>query len=473
MLLLLGSSHTYAETIVEDFEELTIIDADGNTLTGGWASGAGLSNGWKVIGGTLYSSDAGDYQLVYAAGKGFAFTDCYLSSSSTSANNAYIFIPVKLCGDVKFFLKSNLDERSKKTSYAKVYEATADGTVTTNLLFSESPAKAGNWAQYSFTIDDAEGKYIAFNLVYTDLDYFTATMADGSTAEPTLSVSATSLDFGTVKQETEKTFTVRSNTTTEASFAISGDDAGVFSLKDCPQSLIAGMTTIIAVTMKATEAGDYSATLTITAGELSKTVSLNGTWEVEVIEPDVPTDWKGEDFNAYKEGDPMPAGWTVEGGWQIGEPFMLDTPAAVTFEEGTLITPFFNASSNQALQFYFSKTAIGWMYYTSKMEISYSNDKTNWTVAATYDKYEDDGIKTIALPTAGSYFVRFVANDRTYLDDFLLIEVPGTAVQYVALPTQHTEQPAYDLQGRPVTNDRTHGVYIYKGKNKIKKKDKE
>ncbi len=68
---------------------------------------------------------------------------------------------------------------------------------------------------------------------------------------------------------------------------------------------------------------------------------------------------------------------------------------------------------------------------------------------------------SFALPTAGSYYVRFVTNDRTYLDDFLLIEVPGTAVQYVALPTQHTEQPSYDLQGRPVTNDRTHGVYIY------------
>jgi hypothetical protein len=133
--ILLGSNYLYAETIVEDFEELTIVDADGNEISG-WTPGAGLSNGWKVIGGTLYSSDAGDYQLVHAVEKGFAFTDYYLSSSSTSDNTAYVFIPVKLCGDVKFFLKSNLDERSKKTSYAKVYEATADGTVTTNLLFS-------------------------------------------------------------------------------------------------------------------------------------------------------------------------------------------------------------------------------------------------------------------------------------------------------------------------------------------------
>lgn len=480
--LLLGSNNLYAETIYEDFENVTIVDADGNELTSSWTSGAGLSNGWKVIGGTLYSNDNGDYQLVHAVGKGYLMTDYYLSSSSTSNNSAYIFIPVKLCGDVKFFLQSNLDDRSKKTSYAKVYEATADGTVTGNVLFSASPEKGVKWGkQYGFTINDAEGKYIALNLVYTDLDDFTATTADGSAIEPTLSVSATSLDFGTVTSETVKTFTVKSNVTTEAAFEITGDDAGIFSLEECPHTLIAGMTTTIAVKMKATEAGLYTAKLTVTAGELSKEVALSGTWEVNVIEPDVPTDWTGEDFNAYHEDDPMPAGWTVEGGWHIGEPFMLDTPAVVitdTSEGGTLITPFFNAKSNQALHFYFSKTAVGWMYYSSKMEISYSTDKTNWTVVATYNKYEADGVKTIDLPAAGSYYVRFVTNDRTYLDDFLLVNIPSTGIDVVhrsstseaaessELSTMHSS--VYDLQGRRVTNSQTHGILIYKGK-KVKR----
>lgn len=58
--LLLGSNNLYAETIYEDFENVTIVDADGNEQTSSWTSGAGLSNGWKVIGGTLYSNDNGD-----------------------------------------------------------------------------------------------------------------------------------------------------------------------------------------------------------------------------------------------------------------------------------------------------------------------------------------------------------------------------------------------------------------------------
>lgn len=470
MALLLGGASTYAETIQEDFENVTIVDADGNQLTSSWTPGAGLSNGWKVIGGTLSTSDTGDYQLVHAEGKGFAFTDYYLSSSSTSNNAAYIFIPVKLQGDVKFFLQSNLDERSKKTSYAKVYEATADGTVTTNLLYSVSIEKATTWGQYGFAIDDAEGKYIALNLVYTDLDDFTATTAGGSAVEPTLTVSATSLDFGTVSSETVKTFTVKSNVTTEASFSITGDDASIFSTEEFPQTIIAGLTTTIAVKMKATEGGQYAATLTITAGELSKTVALSGIWEVKTVDPDVPTDWTGEDFDDYKENDPMPSGWTVEGGWHIGEPFMLDTPAVVitdTSEGGTLITPFFNAKDNQALQFYFSKTAIGWNSFSSKLEVSYSTDKTNWTVAATYDKYEADGVKTIDLPAAGSYFVRFVTNDRTYLDDFLLVDSTSTGIS-ATLNDKAQNDDCYDLQGRRVGNSQAHGVYIYKGK-KVKK----
>ena len=52
------------------------------------------------MGGTLYANDNGDNGLIHAAGSGFALSDYYLTSASTSVNSAYIFIPQPLQGDV-------------------------------------------------------------------------------------------------------------------------------------------------------------------------------------------------------------------------------------------------------------------------------------------------------------------------------------------------------------------------------------
>ena len=466
LALVLGSMYVSADTIEEDFEDVTIVDANGNELANSWTAGAGLSNGWRIIGGSIYANDNGDYGLIKATGMGFEYSDCYLTSSSTSVNSASVFIPTMLQGQVILFAKSNLTDKSKKTSYLRIYEATADGSVTSTLLFSASPEKGnGQWKYYTFTLD--EGKYIAINMVYTDLDNFSATIADGSQIVPTLSVSTETLDFGTVQRETVKTFTVRSNITTEVAFSIDDNDAGIFQMKEFPNTIIAGETTTIAVKMNAQQEGQYAGVLTVTAGELSKTIALSGQWEVPTVTPGVPTDWKGEDFNGYKEDDPIPAGWTVEGDWHVGEPFLLDTPAAViTSGSGTMITPFFTVTSHQGLSFYFSKTAIGWNSYSSKIEVSYSNDMTEWTVAATYDKYESDGVKIIPLPTAGNFYVRFATNDRTYLDDIQVVDVTETGIGSVRAD-EADSGVSYDLQGRQ-TKGLRRGLYIQNGKKYIR-----
>ncbi len=282
---------------------------------------------------------------------------------------------------------------------------------------------------------------------------------------PTLTVSATTLDFGTTQEKVEKTFTVKSNVSTTVSVSLSDNEAGVFTITQSPTTLTANSTTTIAVEMKATEAGSYSATLTITAGELNKTVALTGVWEEKQPEQQ-PENWQAENFNAYHEGDEMPLGWNAEG-WAIGEPFLLDTPAVTTTSGGTLITPIFTVTDNQGLQFSFSKTAVGWMSYSSKMNISYSTDKEQWTLAVTYDKTEADGIKTIALPTAGSYYMRFEVNDRTYLDDFLVVDVPTTGIERTTKSVAGMDE-MYNLSGQRLSQ-KTKGLIIVNGKKTIVK----
>lgn len=157
----------------EDFENLTVVDANGDALTSTWSLGYGLSNGWKIISGSIQkNSESTDYSLAISSKKGHNESNGYLTSNNTSSNSAHVFIPVQMSGTVKFWAKSNLDSRSKKSSSVKIYEANEDGTVTTNVLYSATPTKGSSvWVEH--TLENIEGKYVAINLVYTDLDDFT------------------------------------------------------------------------------------------------------------------------------------------------------------------------------------------------------------------------------------------------------------------------------------------------------------
>ena len=169
LTLFAGISDMYAE----DFENLTLTDADGKALANTWSYGYGLSNGWKVVNGTiLTSAGSTNYGLVKATKQGHDESNGYLESSYGSTNSAYVFIPEQVSGTIKFWAKSNLDSRSKYTSSVKIYEANADGTLTNTVLYSATPTKGVNaWIEH--TVENISGKYIAINLVRTDLDDFT------------------------------------------------------------------------------------------------------------------------------------------------------------------------------------------------------------------------------------------------------------------------------------------------------------
>ncbi len=169
LMLFVGAVNTHAE----DFENLTLTDANGAALTSSFSYGYGLSSGWKIVNGTIYPyAGTTNYGLVNATKKGHDESNYYLEASYGKTNTAYVFIPEQITGTVKFWAKSNLTSQSKNSSSVKIYEADADGNVTNTVLYSATPTKGGKaWVEH--TVENAEGKYIAINLVYTDLDDFT------------------------------------------------------------------------------------------------------------------------------------------------------------------------------------------------------------------------------------------------------------------------------------------------------------
>lgn len=458
-----GMMTASAETLYEDFENVTIVDADGQPLTSSWASGSGLSNGWRIIGGTIYASDNGDYGLIHSAGSGFAMSDYYLASAGTSVNSAFVFIPERLQGDVLIWARSNLSEKSKQTSMLKVYEATSDGQVeTSNLLYSASPQKGSStWLPYQFTIEGSEGKYIALNLVYTDIDDFSATIADGSGVSAVLTVSTEQIDFGTLSTEGTQSFTLQSNVTTSVSFAVTGSDHDAFEVVDAPATLAAGVQNTVKVKMNAPEPGDYRATLVITAGEQTKRIVLTGTWEEKGDNPDTPdtpTGWTGEDFAGL---DAIPAAWTLGEGadWSIDD-WWLDSAPALKGFSGSICTPMFTIGENQGLEFYFQKgMSYGW---SSKCVVSYSTDKKSWTEAESYDQYTDNGTKTISFPEPGNYYLMLDLNAISYFDDFKVVELVSTGVSQIE--NRPSVDHCYDLQGRRLAPSAVKkGLFIVNG----------
>lgn len=113
--------------------------------------------------------------------------------------------------------------------------------------------------------------------------------------EPAFYYSESSLAFGRVEnnQSKELTFTLRGEKlTADATLAVSGDNAAMFTVS--PESLTKAddgtiAETTITVTYTPTEAGEHTANLDITSGELVSTISLSGEGILPVLATPVAT----------------------------------------------------------------------------------------------------------------------------------------------------------------------------------------
>ena len=172
LFLLMGAAPAMGATLTEDFESVALTDAEGNALSGSWSYGYGLSNGWKVVGGTIYASDG---VTNYGLRKGHESSTA-LESSFSASNSAFVVIPTALTGEVTFWV-ANTSRRNAGT--ITIHEAIAsDDTYTLGeQLFTQSVegSTAALWQQCTLDLGTS-GKLLAITLVRAALDDFSATL---------------------------------------------------------------------------------------------------------------------------------------------------------------------------------------------------------------------------------------------------------------------------------------------------------
>lgn len=464
--LLCGRISAYAESLTEDFENVVLVDKNGEALASSMSFGNGLSNGWKIVNGSIYASEGTtDYGLV--SSNGYESDHC-LEASYGATNSAFVALPEKLEGTLSFYAAGTATSVDGKIT---VYEITEDGDsyVKGEVIATVAPTRYNKslksyvWNQYSIELG-IEGRLIGIEMVRSRLDDFTAETAgsgNDTPVDPELTVSTSLLVFGLTDEAKTETITVQSNVATAVSFAITGDGASAFELVDAPATLQKNTVTSINVRFDALAPGDYSATLTITAGELTKKVTLAATWQEKELSD--PSDWTAEDFTGLSE---IPEGWTNDG-WEIDD-WWLDTAPALK-GQGTLITPWFSISEAQVLQYYFQK---GLSYsWNSSFAVEYTSDNTHWTrvealsfQGSGYDM--PDGVNTINFPGEGNYRVRFIANTTTYLDNFEVVTSETTGIRSLTVDNG-SQDVMYNLNGQRLTGAK--GIVVIKGKKLILK----
>lgn len=156
----------FADGWSEDFSGLSLVDNNGDPV-GTYQFGTGLSNGWKVVGGTIYRGE-GSTNYGYISTGGHTSNNGYLEASYGASNSASVWVSAAMPGDELTFWIKCTSGNSSTTGYYKIYEANADGSITTTVL-GEGSLKGGSaWTQK--TVEGVNGKYIAINLIRMQID---------------------------------------------------------------------------------------------------------------------------------------------------------------------------------------------------------------------------------------------------------------------------------------------------------------
>lgn len=352
-----------AATVTEGFEDVTIVDADGNPLASSWALGSGLSNGWKVVDGNIVSSaGSSNYGLWTKAHTGKKS----LEASYSATNNAFVVIPSKLMGEFKFWARKTSSSSSTKGTL-KIFEVSeANGSYT----------KSGELATYNLTTTWKEynldlgtsGKLIAINMVRAgidDVEYTTfetvttpqiAVSMDGSTIK-----SGYTHDFGLVKGAASSYFTLANTGAGTLNATLTATEG--YTLSASAVALEAGKDTTITVTQAADSTGLKSGTITISAPDAdSLIIKLQG-----IVR---------DSSKIYVNFDSFPEGWT------------LNDDSYATVEDGylkanylyaaELTSPRITVSDGEQMYFRYRRGTTS-SYQTSEVNLFYSENATDWT----------------------------------------------------------------------------------------------
>ena len=288
---------TQAATFTEDFENVTVVDDNGNPV-GSMSNGTGLSNGWKVVGGNIYSSKGwGNYGLWSTAHSGSKS----LEASYGSKNSAFVVIPTQLAGELKFWARKTSSSSSTKGTL-NIWEVTeADGTYTqSGTLFTQELTK--EWTEYTIDLG-VEGKLIAINMSRAAIDDITYSTAEPITT-PLLSVSMDgekvktgyTHNFGLVEGDAQTSLTIANVGVGTLNAQLTASEG--YTLSASEVAVEAGQETTVELTQTADAYGLKRGSLTIGAeGVDTLTLNLQGI----VRNP----------AKMYVNFDSIPEGWTL------------------------------------------------------------------------------------------------------------------------------------------------------------------
>lgn len=385
--LLVGVSPTWAETLTETFDDVTV------------SSRYLLSNGWVLVhSGGSYQGFGGSYDYQIKAGNydGNTGNSIYCRYSD---EKEFMVIPTKLSGTFTYYAKRAESSNGTVT----FYEATKDGevfTVTSNVLATTSTGSS--WGSKSFSLGE-EGKYVAINLKLSRIDQISATIYEATTG-PALVVkdgskviSPYAYDFGFATAGTTHEFTL-SNPGTAAVEGLSVSKTGDFGATLSATSIAAGETATLTVTMpEATSSSEITISST-TEGIAPFVINASGTIR--------------DASKLYEYGfTALPTDWTTNGSWYYSESNGAYTTSWYLSSNARLITPQLNVAEGET----FFVEAKG--YSTSNtsyqhLQMQYSADGSEWTNFDSEPTLDPSNWQTFAFTgvPAGKYYIAINAS---------------------------------------------------------------
>lgn len=224
------------------------------------------------------------------------------------------------------------------------------------------------------------------------------------------------VDFGTVRKETAKTFTISNTGDLTLNASIASNNTTDFTVTPETLTIAGGETGEFTVTFMMSE--DYNA-----EKNANITLSAEGLENVVIAVKGTRTDVWGEDFEEATSETLTTDGWEVSSGWTIGvvsndpnnDTKQMHISSDYDSSYHSLITPKLNANENDVLTFdaYYN-------YGDEPIMVSYSTDKNNWTEII--NEANDDvskNSKTIIVnaPLTGNFYLKFEARYGSGFDN--------------------------------------------------------
>ena len=314
--------------------------------------------------------------------------------------------PPSLIGDAdaSVVYEGSLDPT--KTSIEINFTSPFEYSGTKNLLIGVYCTKTGTNSNVQFKLyrDDYSTYYSAYTSNESGTltrSYWcpvtTFTYQDAVVETPRLSVSTSSIAFGSLRSNETETVTVTNTGVGSMDVTIDNNNTTDFTVSTTSLTGIgAGESKTFDVTFNydAANLGDKTASITVTPSydaADAKTIAVTATAADAAV-------W--EDFD-----DGIPSTWYNEDDYWLNYVSGLSGYASPGYNSDYILrTPRLYAEEGEALGF---DVKIVGKYSSNVVTASYSTDRVNWSEAVTYSA---DGTYSITAPATGYYWVKFTAS---------------------------------------------------------------